>query len=260
MGFLYVIPLLQMFGLSLSWPNLSFHNYASFFNQSIHLFSLYVTLRIASIVTVICLLLGYPLAYYLSKIPRRKANILLVFVLIPLWTSILVRTLAWIMILGRNGIINQSIMKLGLMDAPVKMIFNSFGLTLGMVHVMMPFMVLSLYSVMTGIDRSLLKAAQNLGASPMEAFRKIFFPLSLPGIVAGSILVFVISVGFFVTPALLGGPKDVMLSMLIDQNVSVILNWGFASATSFILLVIVMLMFLVSAKMIGFDKLWGKKV
>jgi ABC-type spermidine/putrescine transport system permease subunit I len=164
------------------------------------------------------------------------------------------------MILGRNGILNQTLIKLELVDSPLKVIYNVLGLTIGMVHVMMPFMVLSLYSVMMGIDRSLLKAAQNLGARPFEAFRRIFLPLSMPGIFAGSILVFIISVGFFITPALLGGRKEVMIAMIIEQAVSVFLKWGFASAASFILLFLILGIFLTSGKIIGFDKLWGKKV
>ena len=258
----YVYPLLKMLGMSFLSKDmtLSIINYSAFFSNQLNIFSLFITLKIGFFVTIICLLLGYPLSYYLSCLPQKKANILMIFILIPLWTSILVRTLSWILILGRNGIMNQVLIKVGLIDQPLKLIFNSFGLTLGMVHVMMPFMVLSLYSVMAGIDRNLLKAAQNLGAKPMEAFRKIFLPLSMPGITAGCILVFIISIGFFVTPVLLGGPKQLMLSMLIDQSVSVLLDWGFAAAASFILLFIVSCIFLVSAKIIGFDKLWGKSL
>lgn len=260
MCFFYVYPLLRMLVMSLFSPDLTINHYASFFHTSSHLYSLYITFRISAVVTLICLLLGYPMAYYLTTIPSRKANLLLIFVLIPLWMSVLVRTYAWITILGRNGIINQVLMKLGLIDHALKIIYNQLGLTIGMVHVMMPFMVLSLYSVMVGIDRTLLKAAQSLGARPFNAFRKVFLPLSMPGILAGSILVFIISVGFFVTPALLGGPKDVMISMVIDQAVEVYLNWGFASAASFILLFLILGVFLVSGKIVGFDKLWGKKL
>ena len=259
MCFFYVYPLLHMLVMSLFSPEFTLKHYFGFFNTKVNLYSLYVTFKIGTLVTFWCLLLGYPLAYYLSSISSKKANLLLILVLIPLWTSLLVRTYAWIMILGRNGILNQTLIKSGLIDRPFKVIYNSFGLTVGMVHVMMPFMVLSLYSVMTGIDRDLLKAAQNLGARPFEAFRKVFLPLSMPGILAGSILVFIISVGFFVTPALLGGPKEIMISMVIDQAVSVLLNWEFASAASFILLFLILGIFLTSGKIIGFDKLWGKK-
>ncbi len=257
MCFFYVYPLLRMFVMSIS-PPFTFDNYLNFFSE-IYLRALYVTLKVSFLVTLLCLLLGYPLAYYLSSIPPKKANLLMIFVLIPLWTSVLVRTYAWIMILGRNGIINQALLKLGLIDEPLKIIYNVFGLVLGMVHVMLPFMVLSLFSVMTGIDRGLLKAAQNLGARPFEAFRRVFLPLSMPGIFAGSILVFIISVGFFITPALLGGRKEVMIAMVIEQAVSVFLNWGLASAASFLLLLLILGIFVTSGKIIGFDKLWGRK-
>jgi putative spermidine/putrescine transport system permease protein len=258
MSFFYVYPLLRMLTMSFS-PWFTLQYYREFFETGIYLQSLYITLRISALVTLLCLLIGYPLAYYLSGLPPHKANVLLTFVLVPLWTSILVRTYAWIMILGRNGILNQTLMKLGLIDEPVMVIYNIVGVCIGMTHVMMPFMVLSLYSVMTGIDRNLLKAAQNLGARPFETFRRIFLPLSMPGIFAGSVLVFIISVGFFVTPALLGGRMDVMISMIIEQAVSVFLNWGFACASAFILLFLILVIFLTSGKMIGFEKLWGRR-
>jgi putative spermidine/putrescine transport system permease protein len=260
MAVFYVYPLLRMFKMSIFSPDLTLSHYQSFFQTGTNLYSLRVTFEISLIVTAFCLLLGYPLSYYLSKCSGGKANLLLIFVLIPLWTSVLVRTYAWITILGRNGIINQLFQKSGLIEQPLKLIYNQFGLTIGMVHVMIPFMVLSLYSVMVGIDRNLLKAAQNLGASPFRAFCKVFLPLSMPGVMAGSIFVFIISVGFFVTPALLGGPKDLMISMVIDQAVEVMLNWEFASAASFILLFLILGLFLATGKMVGFDKLWGKKI
>lgn len=260
MAVIYVYPLMRMLVMSLFAPDFTLVHYVEFFNSNIYLRSLYVTLKVSGLVTILCLLLGYPLAYYLSSITAKRANLLLIFVLVPLWTSILVRTYSWMMILGRNGILNQALLKLELVDSPLKIIFNMMGLTIGMVHVMLPFMILSLYSVMTGIDRNLLKAAQNLGARPFEAFRRIFLPLSIPGIFAGSILVFIISVGFFITPALLGGRKEVMIAMVIEQAVSVFLNWEFASSASFILLVLIIGIFLISGKIIGFDKLWGKKI
>lgn len=255
--FFYVYPLLRMFAMSFS-PHLTLDNYLEFFSI-IYLRSLYVTFKISVLVTILCLLLGYPLAYYLSSISQKKANILVILVLIPLWTSVLVRTYSWIMILGRNGIVNQSLMDLNLVDEPLKIIYNVLGLVIGMVHVMMPFMVLSLFSVMSGIDRNLLKAAQNLGARPFEAFRRVFLPLSMPGIFAGCVLVFIISVGFFITPALLGGRKEIMIAMVIEQAVSVFLKWRFASAASFLLMFLILGIFLISGKTIGFEKLWGKK-
>lgn len=260
MSAFYIYPLLRMFILSLFSPDLTAKHYQSFFQTPTNFYSLRVTFEISLLVTSLCLLIGYPLSYYLSTCPSRKASLLFILVLIPLWTSVLVRTYAWIVILGRNGVINQILQKSGIIEQPLKLIYNRLGLTIGMVHVMMPFMVLSLYSVMVGIDRNLLKAAQNLGASPFRAFRKIFFPLSMPGILAGCILVFIISTGFFVTPALLGGPKDLMIAMIIDQAVEVLLNWEFASAASFILLFLIITIFLISGKVVGFDKLWGKKI
>jgi ABC-type spermidine/putrescine transport system permease subunit I len=163
------------------------------------------------------------------------------------------------MILGRNGALNQILIKLGLIDRPLKLMFNSFGVTVGMVHILLPLMILSLYSVMTGIDRDLLKAAQNLGARPFTAFKKIYFPLSMPGVAAGTILVFILSMGFFITPALLGGPQNRTIVMIIDTTVSHLLDWEFGSAASFILLFLIIGAFLISGKLIGFHRIWGQK-
>ena len=195
-----------------------------------------ITFRIAFLVTVVCLIAGYPVAYLLSKVSPHKSNLLMIFVMIPFWTSILVRSYAWMVLLQREGILNVMLMKLGLISAPVKMIFNPIGVTVGMVHVLLPFMILPLLAVMKGIDRNLLKAAENLGASPAVAWWKVFFPLSLPGVGAGCLLVFMMGIGFFITPALLGGRTDVMISMAIEAQVNDMVNWGLASALAVVLL------------------------
>ncbi len=258
LGLFYIYPMLRMLGLSFNLPAFSLEHYLGFFKHNLYLYALFVTFKVSVIVTIVCLLLGYPLAYYLTCQPVEKANLLIILILIPLWTSVLVRTFAWIVILGRNGIVNQLLLQAGFIEEPLRLLYNLFGVTIGMVHVMMPFMVLSLFSVMKGIDRRLLMAAQNLGATPLAAFSKVFLPLSMPGVFAGCTLVFIISVGFYVTPALLGGPRDVMIAMVIDQSVEVMLNFKFASAASMILLILTVGIFLMAGKTIGFDKLWGK--
>ena len=256
----YVYPLLRMFAMSLFSPELTGKHYQSFFQTAANLYSLRVTFEISLLVTMVCLLVGYPMSYYLSTCPARKANLLLILVFIPPLDKRSRPDLRLDHDSGKKRHHQPVASEVGHHRAASKLIYNQFGLTIGMVHVMMPFMVLSLYSVMVGIDRNLLKAAQNLGASPFRAFRKVFLPLSMPGVLAGSILVFIISVGFFVTPALLGGPRDLMISMVIDQAVEVMLNWGFASAASFILLFLILGIFLISGRLVGFDRLWGKKV
>lgn len=225
------------------------------FEDPVFIKVLWITFKISFTVTVLCLLIGYPIAYLLSGVSEGVRNVLMILVLIPFWTSLLVRTYAWMVILGRNGIVNQLLMGLGLLDTPLKMLHTEFAVDVGMVQMMTPFMVLSLFSVMKGIDRGLLKAAESLGASRIQAFIRVFLPLSLPGIGAGSLLVFIYSLGFFITPALLGGRKEVMLSMLIDEQVSVLLNWGFASALALLLLLSTLLFFAIYVRFFRIEQL-----
>ncbi len=223
-------------------------------NGYIHVYL--ITLRIAGVVTLLTLLLGYPVAYVLSSIRPSRANLLLILVLIPFWTSILVRSYAWMVLLGREGSINRAMINLGLRDEPMQLLNTRLAVYVGMVHILLPFMILPLYSVMRGIDRSYLKAASNLGANDTKVFRHIFLPLSLPGVAAGCLVVFILSLGFYITPALIGGPKDIMVSMLIAQQVNT-LHWGFASALALILLVVALAVYLVFNKILGVDRLYG---
>ena len=215
-----------------------------------------ITLRIALVVTVITLLLAYPVAYVLSSISAAKANLLMILVLVPFWTSILVRSYAWMVLLGREGTINRILIRSGIRDEPMQLLNTRFAVYVGMVHILLPFMILPLYSVMRGIDRNYLRAAENLGGRPSQVFRHVFLPLSLPGIGAGSLVVFILSLGFYITPALIGGPRDVMISMMIFQQVNVP-NWGFASALALILLVIAIVIYLVFNKILGVEQLYG---
>ena len=215
-----------------------------------------ITLRIALVVTVITLLLAYPVAYVLSSISAAKANLLMILVLVPFWTSILVRSYAWMVLLGREGTINRILIRSGIRDEPMQLLNTRFAVYVGMVHILLPFMILPLYSVMRGIDRNYLRAAENLGGRPSQVFRHVFLPLSLPGIGAGSLVVFILSLGFYITPALIGGPRDVMISMMIFQQVNVP-NWGFAAALALILLVIAMVIYLVFNKILGVEQLYG---
>lgn len=215
-----------------------------------------ITLRISTVVTMITLLLAYPVAYVLSSVRPSRANLLLIFVLVPFWTSILVRSYAWMVLLGREGTINRILIRLGINDDPVQLLNTRLAVYVGMVHILLPFMILPLYSVMKGIDRNYMRAAENLGAKPRQVFRHIFLPLTLPGIAAGCLVVFILSLGFYITPALIGGPRDVMISMLIAQQVNT-LNWGFASALALGLLVISMAIYLVFNRVLGVERLYG---
>lgn len=215
-----------------------------------------ITLRIAVVVTVVALLLGYPVAYVLASLPPSRANLLMIFVLIPFWTSILVRSYAWMVLLGQEGPINEALVWLRLLDEPIQLLNTRLAVYVGMIHILLPFMILPLYSVMRGIDRNLLRAAENLGAPPGAVFRRIFLPLSLPGIGAGCLLVFILALGFYITPVLLGGQRDVMISMLIQQQVT-LLNWGVASALALVLLAVALVVYAVFTRILGVERLYG---
>ena len=201
------------------------------------------TFRTAGFVTLACLLLGYPLAYLLATLRPRVARLLLIVVVLPFFTSIIVRTYAWMVLLGRNGLVNQYLAWLGLAQAPLPLLYNQGGVIVGMTYVLLPYMVLTLYSVMRGIEGAYVRAAHSLGASRWQAFRRVFLPLSLPGIAGGTLLVFILSLGFFITPALMGGPSDMMIAMLIEREVEFTLNWSFASALAVILLALTLVGF-----------------
>jgi putative spermidine/putrescine transport system permease protein len=257
---LYLYPLLGILVRSVLDPGLTLKHYAHFFSVSAYQSVLFSTTKIALFVTLACLIVGYPLAYLMATIKPRTANLLLILVLLPFWMSILVRTYAWMVLLGRSGIINSALMNLGLISSPLPLMYNWFGISVGMVHILLPFMILPLYSVMKGIDRNLMLAAQNLGANSLQAFIRVFLPLSFPGIAAGCLLVFIISLGFFITPSLLGGTKNMTISMLIESHVNALLNWGFASALSTILLTSTLLILLVSTRTLKAERLFGAKL
>ncbi|MGH2614117.1 MAG: ABC transporter permease [Thermomicrobiales bacterium] len=224
--------------------------------MNVYLRVFWITLQIALVTTVFTLLLGYPVAYALSSVSAARANLLMIFVLIPFWTSILVRSYAWMVLLGQEGIINEALLAAGFLDSPVRMLNTRFAVYIGMVHILLPFMILPLYAVMRGIDRNLMRAAGNLGAAPFAVFRRIVLPLSLPGIAAGCLLVFILSLGFYITPSLLGGQRDIMVSMLIQQQVD-LLKWGFGSALALVLLVLALAIYLLFTRLLGVERVYG---
>lgn len=215
------------------------------------------TLKIAAYVGLACLLLGYPFAYFLATATPFWATLGFAFLLLPFWTSILVRTYAWMVILGRNGIINRFLLQTGLVDAPLPMLNNLGGVLVGMIHVLLPYAVFPLYSAMRRIDPGLLLAAEGLGASGWQIFRRVYFPLTLPGVLAGSSLVFILSAGFFITPALLGGGRVIMVAVLIEKQVRELLNWGFAAALSIVLLGAVLLVYFLFRRLMRSELEWS---
>ncbi|RWE34012.1 MAG: ABC transporter permease [Mesorhizobium sp.] len=235
-----IVPIGWLFWLSLFDETGAFSaaNYARFFEQASYIKTFLTTFKVAFIVTGACVLLGYPLAYMLSQLPRRAASICLIFVILPFWTSVLVRTYAWLVILQRKGLINSWLIDLGVISQPLSLANNFAGVVIGMTHILLPFLVLPLYASMKTIDTDCLRAGMNLGAGPAATFRQIFFPLSLPGLASGVVIVFVLCLGFFVTPALMGGGKVVMWAMRMEQTTSLYSNWGAGAALGVVLLVV----------------------
>ncbi|MDO9624309.1 MAG: ABC transporter permease [Pseudomonas sp.] len=209
------------------------------------------TLNMALVITLFCALLGYPLAYYLASLPPNRANLLLVLVLLPFWTSLLVRTTAWIALLQTNGVINSFLLSTGLIGKPFEMLYTSFATVIAMTHILLPFMILPLYSVMRGIDPSYLRAAMSLGAKPLPAFARIYFPMTLPGLSAGALLVFIISVGYYITPALVGGTDGQMISNIIAFHMQRSNNWELAAALGSLLLGLILLLYWVYDRFVG---------
>ncbi|OBS31410.1 polyamine ABC transporter substrate-binding protein [Tepidimonas fonticaldi] len=204
---------------------------------------LWRTFEISAVVTLVALLMAYPLAYWLSTLPERRANLLLILVLLPFWTSVLVRIAAWIVLLQNNGLINHWLQTIGLTNGPLPLLFNRTGVIIAMVHILLPFMILPLYSVMKTVPPNYLRAAVSLGSHPLAAFVRVVLPQTYPGIAAGSLLVFITSIGYYVTPALLGGASDQMLSYYIAQYTNVEVNWGMACALGAVLLSATLVLF-----------------
>lgn len=253
----FAYPLAKVLLGSLHFPSVSFEEYWLVLTDEVFLRVLANTFHIAAGVTILCVLLGYPIALALVLASPAVRTIMFICILMPLLTSFLVRTYAWMVLLQRQGVINDVLMDLGLISTPLSLMYNRLGTFVGMTHVLLPFMILPLYSVMRGIDRSLLEAARNLGAPFHQVFLRIFLPLSLPGVAAGGIFVFMLSLGFYITPALLGGGADMTIAVLIERQATKLLNWPLASALASVLLVLSMILYIIYERLLGVDRIFG---
>lgn len=215
------------------------------------------TIALSATITFICLLLAFPISYLISTLPLKTSNLLLILVLLPFWTSLLVRTTAWIALLQTEGIINDILVFIGLVgdENRVQMIYNQTGTIIAMVHILLPFMVLPLFSVMKTIPPSYMRAANSMGARTFTAFRRVYFPLTLPGIAAGTLLVFILAIGYYITPALVGGEDGVLISNLIAYHIQKSLNWSLGAALGAILLAIVLVFYWLYNKIVGIERL-----
>lgn len=255
---LVVLPGLWLFALSfIEKGHFSFAHYERMLTYSSYYRILIATFRISLVVTLICIVLGFPVAYLMAQLPARLAVVLTVLVILPLWTSVLVRTYAWLVLLTDGGPINRLLLSSGLIQTPLKLLFNETGTVIGMVHVMLPFFILPVYSAVRSFDWSLMQAAASLGAPPRSAFWRVFVPLALPGVAAGSVLVLVQCLGFFVTPAVLGGGNVTMASMKIASNIQQYFDWGAASAFGVVLLLATLGLLLIAGRFVSLNRVLG---
>ncbi len=259
LAFFFVLPVSLLLGLSFVDDDgaLTLDHYQRLWDTPVYAKVLGITLKTAAWTTVLCLLGGYPVAYLLATVAKTTRARLTILVLMPFWTSFLVRTFAWIVLLGRKGAINNFLIDIGLIERPLKMIFNFTGVMVGMSHALMPLAVLTMLSVMEGIDANLSKAGSTMGARGGQTFWRVYFPLSVPGIAAGGMLVFITSLGFFITPALLGGARDTVIVQTIIFQIKEVLNWGFAGAIGVLLMVAVLVIFFIYDKLLGLSTLSG---
>jgi putative spermidine/putrescine transport system permease protein len=225
--------------------------------NAVHVEVLVRTFVVSISVTLTCLLLGYPLAALIARSKGAVANTLLILVLLPFWISLLVRTSAWVVLLQSRGVINSGLAMAGIIDPsqPLDLIYNRTGVLIAMTHILLPFMVLPIYSVMRSIPPVYLRAASSLGAPPVSAFWRVYLPMSMPGVSAGALLVFILALGYYITPALVGGPRDQMVSYYIAYYANQVTNWGMAAALSAIMLVAVLILYAVYNRLVGIDRL-----
>jgi putative spermidine/putrescine transport system permease protein len=256
LGACFLLPLYEVLARSVTEPVTGPGNFTEAFGSAQFRRVLLTTFRTAVTVTVICALLAYPYAYLMAHVRRRTATLLLVAVLLPFWSSVLVRTYSWTVILQDTGIVNTMLRRAGIVEAPLPLVRSLAGATIGMVHVLLPYMLLPIYAAMRRVDQDLVRAAANLGAPPWRAFRQVFLPLSMPGVYAGCLLVFVISLGFYITPALLGDPRQMMLSQLVAREIE-LRNWGLGSAMALVLLLVTLAVLLIASRLVRVGGILG---
>jgi spermidine/putrescine transport system permease protein len=262
----FFVPMIAVFVYSLATRTpggdvalgVSFQNYDRIGESALYLWGALRSLWIALEVTVATLLVAYPVAYYLALVATRWRLVLFVLLIVPWWCSILVKSFAWVAILSERGVLNRALLSVGLIDHPLKLLYNEFAVVIGLVHVLIPFMVLPIYVTLEKLDRRLIEAAGNLGSSPLRAFWEVILPLSLPGVAAGSLLTFILSFGSYITPALLGSDRAQMIANLIQSQFMESFDWPFGAALSMVLLGLVLILLAVFNRLIGLDRLWGQ--
>jgi putative spermidine/putrescine transport system permease protein len=253
----YLAPILQVLAISVTEPSLGFDNYERLFTNAGVQRAILTTLRIGVITTAIALCLGYALSYVIALASPRAQRWWLLGVLVPLWISVLVRAFAWVTLLRRQGLVNEGLRSLGVIDAPLELVWNEFGIIVGMVHYMVPYAVLPILASMREIDPRLLAAARGLGASRFTAFTRVFLPLSTPGLLAAGVLVFIFSLGFYITPAILGGGKTLMAAEWIKLQILDIVRWGMGSMLATVLVVAILVTLAIFSRVVNLKRVFG---
>jgi putative spermidine/putrescine transport system permease protein len=247
----FVLPVLALLTRSFTEPVFGLQNYIDLLGSSTYLKIFFNTFFVSALVTAISLTIGFPVAWALAIMPQRQANIVFAIILLSMWTNLLARTYAWMVLLQRTGVINKTLMGLGLIDQPLVMVNNLVGVTIGMTYIMLPFIIIPLYGVIRKIDPAILQAAALCGATRMQALFHVLLPLAAPGMISGALMVFVMSLGYFVTPSLLGGTANMMLAELIAQFVQSLVNWGMGGAAALVLLVVTLSLYAVQLRLFG---------
>jgi putative spermidine/putrescine transport system permease protein len=255
--FFFLLPLALMCWRSLANQGFSFEAYATLFKSALYAKVMWTTIKTACIATALALVLAYPMAYALTMSSGKLRALILMFVFIPYWVDIIVRSFSWLILLGDNGLINKMLVALNIVHAPLQLLYTPFSVLIAMIQILLPLTTVTLFGAMLRIDRTLIAAATIHGASAWQAFRTVFFPLSLPGVYGAGLLVFVLSLGFYVTPALLGSPRETMVAQTIMVEASQLLDWDQASAAGFVLLVITTLIAAIYNRYFSLERLWG---
>ncbi|WP_411037701.1 ABC transporter permease, partial [Shinella sp. BYT-45] len=244
----FIVPVLMLLLRSVLEPEPGLQNYAVLLGSTTYLRVFLNTFMVAGVVTVVSIVVGYPVAWLLAIMPEKWSRIVLAIIILSMWTNLLARTYAWMVLLQRTGVVNKTLMGLGLIDSPLPLVNNLIGVTIGMTYIMLPFVILPLMGVIRSIDPAILRAAALCGAGRLQCFLRVLLPLSLPGIAAGALMVFVMSLGYFVTPALLGGTSNMMLAELVAQFVQSLVNWGMGGAAALVLLVVTLALYAVQLR------------
>ncbi|AAK65092.1 ABC transporter permease [Sinorhizobium meliloti] len=254
----FVLPVAMLLTRSVTEPVPGLGNYAELLGSSTYLRIFANTFIVSSLVTLVSLLIGFPVAWALAIMPSRAASIVFAILLLSMWTNLLARTYAWMVLLQRTGVINKMLLGMGLIDTPLPLVNNLTGVTIGMTYIMLPFIILPLYGVIRKIDPAILQAAALCGANRWQSLVRVLLPLAMPGMAAGALMVFVMSLGYFVTPALLGGTSNMMLAELIAQFVQSLVNWGMGGAAALVLLVVTLALYAVQLRFFGTNRIGGR--